>query len=136
MLVFGVLAGLMIFQALKGGTAPVLLPSQLLARSTDTALSRVRVGGRVADNAPVEYKIDPPIELRFAVLDPGDTGGVPVPVVYPGLKPDMFSPGRDVIIDGEFVNGTIMASRLLTQCPSKYEPPLPAGEPASAESMD
>lgn len=48
-----------------------------------------------------------------------------VPVVYQGLRPDMFAVGRDVIIDGEFKDGVVFASSLLTQCPSKYEAPSP-----------
>ena len=51
--------------------------------------------------------------------------GKPVPVIYRGLRPDMFTAGRDVIIDGSFENGTVVASSLLTQCPSKYEAPSP-----------
>lgn len=48
-----------------------------------------------------------------------------VPVLYQGLRPDMFSAGRDVIIDGEYRDGVVVASTLLTQCPSKYEAPSP-----------
>ena len=37
----------------------------------------------------------------------------------------MFTAGRDVIIDGEYKDGVLQAQKLLTQCPSKYEPPSP-----------
>jgi cytochrome c-type biogenesis protein CcmE len=49
----------------------------------------------------------------------------PVRVLYRNTKPDMFAPGRDVIIDGSFDGEKLVASRLLTQCPSKYEPAEP-----------
>ena len=34
----------------------------------------------------------------------------------------------------KFVNGVLVAQQLLTQCPSKYEPPKPKEEGASAVS--
>ena len=81
---------------------------------------------------PVDYAVTPGFLLRFSIINPGKGDqAVPVdpkqtiPVVYQGIKPDMFTPGRDVIIDGEFRDGILYASKLLTQCPSKYEPPSP-----------
>jgi cytochrome c-type biogenesis protein CcmE len=64
------------------------------------------------------------------VKDPKGTEQV-VPVVYQGLKPDMFAAGRDVLIDGDYVGGVIKAAKLQTQCPSKYEPVAPGAAPAS-----
>ncbi len=120
----------------------VLVPSQLAAQSSGSNnLSRIRVAGRVSTQA-IDYKTEPNIELRFTVNDPpgyspgySATGlsAVSVPVIYRGLKPDMFQSGRDVIIDGAFKDGALVASSLLTQCPSKYEPPSPGGlEPDAA----
>jgi len=114
-------AAFMVVQATRDTAALVLLPSDLLRESSNKVLSRIRVGARVAD-LPISYIVQPNIELRFSVHDPGRTEET-VPVVYNNLKPDMFAPGRDVIIDGEFRNGTLYAIDLLTQCPSKYEPP-------------
>jgi cytochrome c-type biogenesis protein CcmE len=38
-------------------------------------------------------------------------------------KPDMFAPGRDVIVEGKLGTGdTIEARQVLTSCPSKYSP--------------
>ena len=37
-------------------------------------------------------------------------------------KPDMFAPGRDVIVEGRLQpNGQILATQVLTSCPSKYK---------------
>lgn len=112
----------MIFQATRTGASEVLLPSQLEARSADTP--RIRVAGKVIDGT-IDYALQPEIVLKFSVRDPGSESGK-LAVVYRGLKPDMFSPGRDVIIDGEYSGGVLRASKLLTQCPSKYEPPDPS----------
>lgn len=121
--VFLIIGGLAIFQATKESSAQVLLPSDLLAKGND--MKRIRVGGRVA-NAEVSYAVEPTFELKFRIENPGgkDAGASgTIPVVYNGIKPDMFASGRDIIIDGEFSKGVLLADKLLTQCPSKYEPP-------------
>jgi cytochrome c-type biogenesis protein CcmE len=122
--VFVVVGSLMVFQATKGTAASMVSPNDLLERP-DEDRSRIRVAGRVVGEG-LEYQVQPKIVLRFRVSDPGDPKGT-VPVVYEGLKPDMFTSGRDVLIDGDFTSGEILASQVLTQCPSKYEPPSPAG---------
>ena len=81
--------------------------------------------------APLGYDAAKPASENS--LTASGTGGeaavgnssAPIPVVYRGLRPDMFTSGRDVIIDGEFRDGVLTASSLLTQCPSKYEAPSP-----------
>lgn len=123
-LVFVVVGGLLIFQMTRQTSSAVLLPSELLSEQSAAKLARVKVGGKVAEL--VSYTLEP-IELKFRIGDPGaesaSSGLQNVPVVYNGLKPDMFAVGRDVIIEGEYKEGTLRAHKLLTQCPSKYEPP-------------
>ena len=121
----------MVFQATTESSATVLIPSQLVAGDTRGAdLRRIRVGGKVSSD-PIQYEVTPGFLLKFSIHDPGikeealTPGSKSIPVVYHGIKPDMFTAGRDVIIDGEFQGGTLVASKLLTQCPSKYEPPSP-----------
>ena len=132
-----VAAVLLIVNGVRHTASLVLVPSQLAAESSSANLSRIRVAGRVSTEA-IDYKTEPNIELLFTVNDPpgySTTGlsTVSVPVIYRGLKPDMFQSGRDVIIDGAFKDGALVASSLLTQCPSKYEPPSPGGlEPNAA----
>ena len=153
-LVGGVLAvGLgLLYYATTQGTSLVLTPSQLLELGPSGEKLRIRVAGKVAQQE-IQYSLEPKIELRFFIKDPGaaaamaamsaasagapmppmspadapasDENGRTIPVVYRKLKPDMFAAGRDVIIDGNFRNGTLEAVNLLTQCPSKYEPPKP-----------
>ena len=107
----------------------VLSPSEIVAKAPSGNIKRIRVGGRVVD--PVSYQTDPKMVLSFSVKNPGG-GDVIVPVVYHGLKPDMFQAGRDVLIDGDYVGGTIQAAKLQTQCPSKYEPVAPGVTAQSA----
>jgi len=123
---FIVAGGVLVYQATRGTSSLVLLPSELISRAQAHDLPRIRIGGKVVD--PIEYQTEPSFLLRFRVSDP--TGGsATVPVEYRNLKPDMFQAGRDVLIDGDFKNGTIVAAKLQTQCPSKYEPALPGATP-------
>lgn len=121
-LVIGILAVLLIVNASRSGTQSVYIPSQLLKLDQNRKWSRIRVGGKVRD--PIEYSVQPVISLKFAISDPGtNSSSQSIQVIYDKPKPDMFAVGRDVIIDGEYEGGVITATQLLTQCPSKYEPP-------------
>ena len=113
----------------------VFTPSELheyLAERKLAELPRVRLAARVAP-AEIKYQVEPEIILDFLAEDPPKKTSTaqkvdsqhPLRIVYYGIKPDMFAVGRDVIVDGEYRSGTFFASTLLTQCPSKYEPPKP-----------
>jgi cytochrome c-type biogenesis protein CcmE len=129
-LIFLVVGGALVFLATKGTSSLVLSPSELLAEAPAGYLQRIRVGGRVVD--PIVYQTEPQMVLSFSVKDPKGSE-VPVPVVYQGLRPDMFAAGRDVLIDGDYENSVIKAAKLQTQCPSKYEPVVP-GAPTASQS--
>ena len=126
--VFVVVGGLAVFQATQQTTISVLLPSELNTQPKEK-LSRIKVGGRVAEL--LNYQTDPSFELKFKIQDPPNkdpsvaVSPETIAVTYNGLKPDMFAPGRDVIIEGHYAGGILTATKLLTQCPSKYEPPDP-----------
>jgi cytochrome c-type biogenesis protein CcmE len=57
-------------------------------------------------------------------------GSQPVPVAYRGILPDMFSEGREVVVEGRYGQGALAARQIMTSCPSKYEPEKGGGEPA------
>lgn len=117
--------GLMLYGSTSRTSSTIFTPTELVEQTHGHDLPRVKVGGRVAQ-ADIQYSSIPRLELKFSITEPADNpthGQVLIPVVYYGVKPDMFDHGRDVIIEGAFEHGTLMASNLLTQCPSKYEPP-------------
>ncbi|HLX06201.1 MAG TPA: cytochrome c maturation protein CcmE, partial [Candidatus Binatus sp.] len=65
-----------------------------------------------ADGAPIKpvaaVASDP---VSFRVVSTGEP------------KPDMFAPGRDVIVEGKLgPDGAIAATQVMTSCPSKYKP--------------
>ena len=119
------IAIILIWQSTRSTAALVLTPADLAATSNEDKL-RVRMGGRVAADG-LSYETTPSFVLSFRLEDrerPGST----VSVVYRDIKPDMFAPGRDVLVDGDWKGGTFYAAHLLTQCPSKYEPSVPGSE--------
>ncbi|GAX91374.1 cytochrome c maturation protein CcmE [Effusibacillus lacus] len=60
------------------------------------------------------------VELRFTIEDENKD---PLAVVYQGVKPDTFSEGTIVIVEGQYdaASKTFVAERVKTRCPSKYE---------------
>ncbi len=93
----------------------------------------VRVAGRVRAGS---IQWDPAtLKLTF-MLTPIEPGTIPVevvqtevpaevPVSYQGILPDMFAEGRDVIVEGVYTpEQRLVASTIMTSCPSKYEPEI------------
>jgi cytochrome c-type biogenesis protein CcmE len=76
-----------------------------------------RLDGRVAIGT-VQYDQKAP-QLLFQMTD----GKEMIGVVYPGLMPDAFGGGREVVVEGTFDPRarTLHATKLVTKCPSKYE---------------
>ncbi len=58
--------------------------------------------------------------LRFDLARKDNTG--PVAVGYNGILPDMFAEGREVVVEGRYQDGGLVARQIMTSCPSKYEP--------------
>jgi cytochrome c-type biogenesis protein CcmE len=128
--VFIVIGGALVYRATQSTSSLVLSPTEVLEKGVSRDLKRIRVGGRVVD--PIQYQTEPQMILSFSVKNPAGGEGI-VPVVYRGLKPDMFAAGRDVLIDGDYLGGTIQAAKLQTQCPSKYEPVVPGAAPVQGD---
>ena len=61
-------------------------------------------------------------DLSFEIADRDDPTKS-VPVSYSGQVPDPFREGREVIVKGELVDGTLQAEKdsLITKCPSKFQ---------------
>jgi cytochrome c-type biogenesis protein CcmE len=59
-------------------------------------------------------------ELAFELARKDGTEAVPV--AYRGILPDMFSEGREVVVEGRYGQGALAAKQIMTSCPSKYEP--------------
>jgi cytochrome c-type biogenesis protein CcmE len=90
-------------------------PSELLA---EEPAGTSEVYGNVVAGS-VEHR---GADLSFEIADRDDPSKS-VPVEYSGQVPDPFREGREVIVDGELVDGTLVAEKdsLITKCPSKFE---------------
>lgn len=109
-----------VFSAVRGNAASVVTVQSLVANQTSH--KQIRLGARVTDDEFI-YRTEPDFFLQFWVTDPASAGSQKVQVDYQGIMPNTLQVGRDVIVEGDFINGKVVARTLLTQCPSKYEPP-------------
>ena len=129
----------LIFAAVRNTAEYYLTVNEVSARRAELSGQMLRVAGRVTADS---ISWDPAtLTLAFAMTqppaDPGSPGvrqvantdaSAPVfRVISRGEpKPDMFAPGRDVIVEGRLgPNDTIEARQVLTSCPSKYVPKQP-----------
>jgi len=108
---------ILLLLAISKGSASVFIPSELLLKEN---IKRVRLAGRIHPEN-IKYQVEPELFLSFKIYDPEGDKNKNILVTYSGLKPDMFKEDRDVILDGEFINGEFKAKTLMTQCPSKYK---------------
>lgn len=130
------IAGL-VAAAVSTSAVPIETVDQLLHPAAGSALPSagkgIRIGARVAEGQ-IDYTTSPTpprFKLAFKVRD------IVVPasqinVVYYGIMPDTLKAGRDVILEGSYDGSTFAATDIKTQCPSKYEPPVPGAKDASA----
>jgi cytochrome c-type biogenesis protein CcmE len=126
----------LIITAVRNTAEYYLTVSEVKARQVELSGQMLRVAGRVV---PGTVQWDPSsLTLKFAIAQPPPGDGQPAvttvaatalaparfTVVSRGQpKPDMFAPGRDVIVEGQLaVDNTIQARQVLTSCPSKYSP--------------
>lgn len=108
-----VVLGWLIFTNIEGATAHYLTVEELLAQGPSDQM--VRVSGLVVGNT-IDW--DPErLILRFEIA--GEDGSLPV--VYEGVRPDMFQDGAQTVVEGRYASSDLFeASTLLLKCPSKY----------------
>jgi cytochrome c-type biogenesis protein CcmE len=126
--------GYLIFSAIRTTSEYYLTVPEVAARQAELGGQALRVAGRVK---PEGISWDPnSLTLKFdiAAIPDVDASGARVKQVVASdsvsfrvvaigePKPDMFAPGRDVIVEGKLgAGGTIAATQVLTSCPSKYK---------------
>ena len=112
--VAAVLAVFLLYTSLAGGTVKLVTPSQLSTNPGKVELQGIVQGKAVGDAHNGG--------LRFRLKDVN--GSKSVPVVYTGVVPDLFAPGRRVYLQGRIRGGVFVGDHdtLVTKCPSKYVP--------------
>jgi cytochrome c-type biogenesis protein CcmE len=118
-----VLAVFLLYTSIAGGGNPSVAPSELDGRTDEVQLAGVVVGP-VRGDAHAGG-------LRFKLKDIGEDKKATVVVRYSGSVPDLFKPGRHIVVDGRLRRGTFVAEpgSMITKCPSKYAPKQ-SGDPA------
>jgi cytochrome c-type biogenesis protein CcmE len=114
--VAAVLAIFLLYTSIAGGGNPSIEPSELKGRTGEVQLAG-QVLGPVRGDAHGSG-------LRFRLRDVRGDRSTAVRVLYTGTVPELFKPGRDIVVDGRLRNGTFVAEpgSMLTKCPSKYAP--------------
>ena len=83
---------------------------------SDNLSQRLKLGGIVKDGS---ISISESNQLDcFFVLKEGDAE---LSVSYSKTRPDLFKDGAEVIVTGEYIDGTFYADELQTKCASRYE---------------
>ena len=111
-IIFVVLAWLIVTN-IGGASAQYLSVEELLAQGPSDQMVRVSglVLGETTDWDPQR------LVLRFEMAD--ESGSIPV--MYEGVRPDMFRDGAQVVVEGKHSSdGVFEANNLLLKCPSKY----------------
>jgi cytochrome c-type biogenesis protein CcmE len=106
----------LIASSVKGAAVYALSIHELKSRGSAAYGRGVRVGGLV-DGSSITWDTQQQV-LGFTLVDGNDT----IEVVYRGARPDMFRDGAQALIEGKYQeSGVFLASKLLLECPSKYE---------------
>ena len=106
----------LIFSGATGSTMYFLTVPEVQQKLTTLTGEPIRVAGKVTED-PIDWDVRN-LFLAFVIGD----GSARIPVRYKGVKPDMFQPGVDVIVEGRLgQDGVLVASVLMTSCPSKYQ---------------
>jgi len=91
---------------------------EFLAHRTAHVGEDLRVKGWVRDGSMQYDAATSALSFELSKQD----GSQPVPVTYKGILPDMFAPGREVVVEGRYTGSALTAKQIMTSCPSKYEP--------------
>ncbi len=91
--------------------------SESVAKGDSVYGEQIRVAGEVVAES-VNWDTQN-ITLSFTLAD----GGATLPVTYQGVVPDTFKEGTELVVEGKSdQQGVFHATKLITKCPSKYEP--------------
>lgn len=122
----------LIFASTASNAKAVVTVSQLIDQKIQG--QKVQIGAQVVHDSEIQVVSEPVRQVIFWVRD-REREEPRLKVVYDGVMPDTLRAGRDVILQGEYLVQTestqvgggeyFKAYQLLTQCPSKYEPPKP-----------
>ena len=105
--------------AFSGNTMYYYKVDEVLGKQAELLNKPIRLQGAVVPGS-VQFDIKVPL-LSFKLKGEGGKNDA-IPVEYRGVKPDNLEEATAVIAEGRLnASGVMQASKLLLQCPSKYE---------------
>src|SRR5262245_1964464 len=116
--------GYLMYAGLQQSSTYYFTIDEFLPRKQELIGQGVRVAGRVTPGSLTKQTSAKGTAMTFAIGEfkgEAEKGAETLPVAFTGIVPDMFAEGRDVIVEGHYVNGTLQAQQIMTSCPSKYE---------------
>ncbi len=111
--------GFLMFSAFSGNQMYFFTVDEVLAKSKTQNLTGkpIRIQGAIVQES-VEFDIRKPL-LKFRIK--GESGET-VLVEYAGVRPDNMTEATSAIVEGKLnTQGTLIASKVMMQCPTKYE---------------
>ena len=107
----------LVLGALNSNIAFFLSPTEVAAKQAP-ANKTFRVGGLVEEGS---FKRDPDgLTMRFAITDTANR----IPVVYKGIKPDLFKEGKGCVAEGKVgPDGIFYADKVMAKHDENYMPP-------------
>jgi cytochrome c-type biogenesis protein CcmE len=97
---------------------------ELMSQNISYAGTGLKVKGKVV-NGSIQRDPNDYLDVKFLIEEKDAS----LKVTYQGVTPDMFSDGREVVVEGTLgKDGVFHANTLLTSCPSKYEAEKEAGK--------
>ena len=82
----------------------------------DKINKRTKLGGLVKDGSIIISKTNY-LDCSFVLKE----GNMVLKVKYDRSRPDLFKDGAEVIVTGQYLDGTFYADELQTKCASRYE---------------
>ena len=114
LVIFSTLAAISI-QGLQEATVFFYTPQEVLAAPADFENKTIRIGALVQPGS-VEWNAQQ-IQLAFKVTEDSKHF---IPVVYQGVKPDMFREGQGVVVEGKMQGEVFRAQQLLVKHSEDY----------------
>lgn len=111
--------GFLVWAMTKRESMPELTPAKLVANADAMDNQNVKVVGVISKDSSTWDAANS--KLTFAIREP--EGNETVDVIYTDLKPDNFTDGGNVFVEGIYnaEKNLVVATKLTTKCASKYE---------------
>ena len=109
--------GYLIFTGVKASGSYYYTVSEVAALGPKAKTVFLRLEGKVLAGTIANDAAN--LKLAFRIIDKSNQS---MPVVYKGAAPDNFQEGTNVVVEGHIDDsGQLVATKLLTSCPSRYD---------------